>query len=194
MNLIAKDVELSKATLYLYFKNKQSLYFAVVIKGMVILRDMFKKAVKIETTGLGKVLSIIQAYFDYMQVHSNYYRLNLSARAPRFTKMLQNDEDEGTKIENAEEYIELTKELLGLLTNAVTLGIKDGTIRSELDPLQTVMFLGAAIEATVHISPEYQLLIDMYGMTAEGYHQHSINVLLRGIAGEKIKIKKDIQS
>ena len=188
MDLIAKDVELSKATLYLYFKNKQSLYFAIVIKGMVILRDAFKKAVENENTGIGKVLGITQAYFNYMQDYSNYYHLNLSARSPRFAKMLHKDEDENTKIENAKEYLGLLEELLSLLMDAVSLGIKDSTIRKELDPLQTVMFLGAAIEATVHVSPEYQLLLEMYDMTVEEYLQHSIDVLLRGIAGEKIKI------
>ncbi|MBA7703589.1 hypothetical protein ES703_112375 [subsurface metagenome] len=89
MDDIANDVELSKATLYLYFKNKPSLFFAVVLKGMVILRDTFKNAVKNETTGLGKIISIIRAYFDYIQIHSDYYRLNLSARVPRFAKMVQ---------------------------------------------------------------------------------------------------------
>lgn len=185
MDDIADDVELSKATLYLYFKNKPSLYFAVVIKGMVILRDTFKNAVKNETTGLGKIISIIRAYFDYTQIHSDYYRLNLSARDPRFAKMVQNDEEDYTEIENAEEYIGLTKELLGMLTEAVSLGIKDGTIRKDLDPIQTVMFLGSTIDATVQLSPVNLLLLETYGITAEGYLQHSIDVLLHGIAGKK---------
>ncbi len=193
MDDIADDVELSKATLYLYFKNKPSLYFAVVIKGMVILRDTFKNAVKNETTGLGKIISIIRAYFDYTQIHSDYYRLNLSARDPRFAKMVQNDEDDDTEIENAEEYIGLTKELLGMLTDAVSLGIKDGTIRKDLDPIQTVMFLGSAIDVIVQLSPVNLLLLETYGITAKGYLQHSIDVLLHGIAGKKNnwrKIKK----
>ena len=186
MDDIAGDLELSKTTLYLYFKNKLSLYFAVVIKGMVILRDTFKNAVKNETTGLGKIMSIILAYFDYIQIHSDYYRLNLSARAPRFMKMLQIDEDDDTEIENAEEYIGLKKELLGMLTDAVSLGIKDGTIRKDMDPIKTVMFLVSAIEGIVHLSPVNQLLLETYGITAEGYLQHSIDVLLQGIARKKI--------
>lgn len=185
MDDIAGDLELSKTTLYLYFKNKPSLYFAVVIEGVVILRDTFKNAEKSKTTGLEKLMSIIRAYFDYSQIHSDYYRLNLSTRAPRFMKMLQNNEDHDAEIENAEEYIGLKKELLDMLTDAVSLGIKDGTIRKDLDPIQTVMFLGSAIEAIVHLSPVNQLLLETYGITAEGYLQHSIDVLLQGIAGEK---------
>jgi len=185
MDDIAGDLELSKTTLYLYFKNKPSLYFAVVIEGVVILRDTFKNAEKSETTGLGKLMSIIRAYFYYSQIHSDYYRLNLSTRDPRFMKMLQNDEDDDTEIENAEEYIGLKKELLDMLTDAVKSGIKDGTIRKDLDPIQIVMFLGSTIEDIVHLSPVNQLLLETHGITAEGYLQHSIDVLLQGIARKK---------
>ena len=185
MDDIAGDLELSKTTLYLYFKNKPSLYFAVVIKGMVILRDTFKNAVKRETTGLGRIISIIRAYFNFIQIHSNYYRLNVSARAPRFAKMFEINKEENVEIENAEEYIGLTKELLNILTEAVSLGIKDGTIRKDLDPIQTVMFLGSAIENSVYLSPVNQLLLETYGITAEGYLQYSIDVLLHGIAEKK---------
>ncbi len=185
MDDIADDVELSKATLYLYFKNKASLYFAVVIKGMKILRDTFNKAVEKEVTGLRKIIAIIEAYYDYIQLHANYYRLNVSSRSPRFTKMLEESEEESNMIEDVETYINLTKELLEILTNAVSLGIKDGTVRKDLNPIQTVMFLGAAIEATVQISPEYHLLLEMYAIKEETYLKHSIDLILHGIAGEK---------
>ena len=183
MDDIAGNLELSKATLYLYFKNKQSLYFSVVIRGMVLLRDAFKKAIESETTGLKKVLAITHSFYEYMQSYSNYYRLNRSVRGERFTNMLKYNE-----IEDAEAYIGLTVELLNLLKDAIILGVEDGTIRKELDPLRTTMFLGVAIEAVVQVPPEYQLLLQQFGLTKEEYIQHSINVLLRGIAGEQANI------
>jgi len=101
-------------------------------------------------------------------------------------KMLQNDEDDDTEIENVEEYIGLKKDLLDMLTDAVSLGIKDGTIRKDLDPIQTVIFLVSAIDAMVHLSPINQSLLETYDITAEGYLQHSIDVLLQGIARKKV--------
>lgn len=185
MDDIAGDLELSKTTLYLYFKNKASLYFAVVIKGDAILVKTFKKAVKTESTGLGKITNIIHDYFNYIKEYSDYYHLNLSTRAPRFMKMLESHRDKEAEIENAEEYIRLKKELLDILTDAINLGIKDGTLRNEMDPIQTVMFLGSAIEEIVLLSPINQLLLEMSGVTAEDYVQHSIDLLLQGIAGKK---------
>ena len=184
MDKIAEDLELSKTTLYLYFKNKPSLYFAVVTKGVVLLRDTFKEAVRKRKTGLEKIKSIILAFYNYIQVYSDYYQLNLSVRVPRFMNMLQNVEDDSPEIENAEEYVQLKKELLDIIVKAINIGIKDGTIRKDLDPIQTVMFLGSVIEDIVYLSPVNQLLLEMSGATTEGYLQHSIDLLLQGIAGK----------
>ncbi len=189
MDDIASDLELSKTALYYHFKNKASLYFAVVIKGEVILRDKFKNAVQKEATGLGKIISIIHNFSEYIQKYSDYYRLNLSVRVPRFMNMLQKCEDGIPEIENAEEYAGLKKELLDIITETIKLGIQDGTMRKDLDPIQTVMFLGSAIEDMVYLSPVNQLLLEMSGATAEGYLKHSIDLLLQGIANKKNKEK-----
>jgi AcrR family transcriptional regulator len=184
MDKIAEDLELSKTTLYLYFKNKPSLYFAVVTKGVIILRDTFKEAVKNETTGLEKIRSIILAFYNYVKTYSDYYRLNLSVRTPRFMNMLQNIVNNDPEIENAEEYTQLKKELLDIIVEAINLGIKDGTLRKDLEPLQTVMFISSVIEDMIYLSPVNQLLLEISGATAEGYLQHSIDLLLQGIAGK----------
>jgi TetR/AcrR family transcriptional regulator len=182
MEDIARNAELSKGTLYTYFSNKPSLFYAVVIKGMKILRDSFNSAVEKESTGLGKLKAIIQTYFDYIRVNADNYRLNVTARSNRFTRMLEN-RVENLKIDDAEIYIKLTRELLEIMIEAVTLGIKDGTLRKELDTIQTVMFLGSAIENSVQISSVNRLLMQMYGITEEQYLHHSIDIILKGIAG-----------
>ncbi|MEJ2293760.1 MAG: TetR/AcrR family transcriptional regulator [Candidatus Lokiarchaeota archaeon] len=184
MDRIAEDLELSKTTLYLYFKNKPSLYFAVVIRGVIILRDVFKEAVKNEKTGLEKIKSIIFAFYDYVQTFPEYYRLNLSVRVPRFMKMLQSIEKGDPEIENGVEYGQLKKELLDIIVDAINLGIKDGTLRKDLDPIQTVMFIGSTIEDMVYLSPVNQLLLELSGATLENYLKHSIDLLLQGIAGK----------
>lgn len=181
MDEIAEEVELSKATLYLYFKNKSSLYFAIIIKGMKLLRDNFIKAMEKEETGLNKIISIFYAYYDYLQTYSEYYRLNLSARSPRFSKLLEEKDDTGPYIEDSVEYIELTKELLEIIIYSVNLGTKDGSLRKDLNSIETVMFLSATIEATVRLSPEIQLLLEMNNIEIKDYLKHSIDLLLNGI-------------
>ena len=183
MQDIANGAELSKGTLYTYFSNKPSLFYAVVIKGMKLLSDAFKSAVEKESNGLDKLRSIIQTYYEYIQENADYYRLNVSARSERFTRMLESS-DTNLKIDDLGKYINLTKELLKIMIEVVTLGIKDGTIRKDLDTIKTVMFLGSAIENSVQISSVNKMLMQMHGFTEEQYLHHSIDIILKGIAGK----------
>ena len=47
------------------------------------------------------------------------------------------------------------------------------------------MFLGSAIENSVQISSVNKILMQMYGFTEEQYLHNSIDIILKGIAGEK---------
>lgn len=52
MDDIANEIGLNKATIYLYFKNKESLFFAVVLRGARILNAMIKDNIKKCITGI----------------------------------------------------------------------------------------------------------------------------------------------
>ena len=177
MEKIADEIGLSKASVYNYIKNKQSLYFKVVIKGMEMLRDYFKENMEKEETGLGKVLSVIEAFFNYMNNFSDYHRLNQSVRSDeRFITMLSNGEIEDTDI-----YTSLAQELLELIMNAVQQGIQDKSLREDLNPMMTSLFLGEVIEKTLELPP-------YYGIPRGDYIEHCKKVLLFGIAGEKANL------
>ena len=45
MDEIAEEAELSKGTLYLYFKSKEGLLFAIDLRAMKILLTMFKETI-----------------------------------------------------------------------------------------------------------------------------------------------------
>ncbi len=180
MDEIARDLELSKPTLYLYFRNKESLFMAVVLRGMVILRDAFREAVDGEQSGREKILAISQAIVEYAQKHGDYYRLNIAARSDRFVPAYGRNE-----IEGEDTYGEYAAELFGHVMNSVKQGVEDGTLRANLDPMQTAMFISAALETVVQLPLYNQLLLKESGASLEDYRRQSIDVLLKGIAGEK---------
>jgi AcrR family transcriptional regulator len=183
MDDIAHDLELSKPAIYRYFKNKESLYYAVVLRGMVILRDTIREAVEIEKTGRDKAVGYIESLcFDYVSKHQDYYRLLIVAREQRFIDMFLRHE-----IDGAHEFGMMALELLTFLVDAIKLGIKDGTLREDLDPLQTAIFLVVTAEATLNLTPEYQNLMAQRGIRKDEYLQRSIDLMLHGIASNKQK-------
>src|SRR5665647_1171720 len=72
MDDIANEVELNKATLYLYFKNKESLFFAIVLRGVRILHAMVSEGVKNCENGI-KILYLTGiAYFNFVNKYPDY--------------------------------------------------------------------------------------------------------------------------
>jgi TetR/AcrR family transcriptional regulator len=180
MDDIAKDLELSKPALYRYFKNKESLYLAVVLRGMLLLRDNLKGAIVKEQTGLCKVSAYLDALcFDYVSKNADYYRLLMMAREQHFMDMFAKHEVEG-----ASDFGILALEALTFLSDAIQLGSEDGTVRSDLPPLQTAIFMSVAAEAAVNIGPEYQNLLKKIGLSKKEFLQHSIDLMLKGIAAK----------
>jgi Transcriptional regulator len=180
MDEIARELELSKPTLYLYFKNKESLFLAVVMRGVVTLRDRFKAAVERETTGLAKARGYINEFFDYARENQEQYRLLNFARTRQFMSVIRSGE-----VDIARDFGNISLEMISLLIDSVELGKTDGTMRKDIDPIETAIFLSMACEGAVRMTPEWELLLKMKDRTADHYYKHSVDVMLHGIAVEK---------
>jgi len=74
MDDVAGEAELSKGTLYLYFKSKQELYLGINQRGFDILGKMFLKAIKNKKTGLEKIKAMGYAYFEFAKKYPDYYK------------------------------------------------------------------------------------------------------------------------
>ncbi len=85
MNDIADAVEMNKATLYLYFENKDALYFAIVLRGSAHHeRGCSRRRSPEETTGIGKIGASGEAYLEFNRKYPHYYRLFHFAGTDRF--------------------------------------------------------------------------------------------------------------
>jgi TetR/AcrR family transcriptional regulator len=74
MEDVANEAELSKATLYLYFKSKEDLHFGICARGLKILLDMFKKAISKSKNSFENLVEVGKAYVKFAQKHNNYFK------------------------------------------------------------------------------------------------------------------------
>ncbi len=74
MEDIAKELELAKGTLYLYFKNKDELYFAIVLRGVRIMNRMFKESVSGKKSGLDQSLCHRPRFLRFQQATSGTFQ------------------------------------------------------------------------------------------------------------------------
>lgn len=140
MDEIANEAEVNKALLYYYFKNKESLFFAVVLRAAKIMNKMFKEGAKSQENGMNKLRDMGWAYFNFYRDFPDYYDIYLSFEYQRF----QNSDNEYIS-----EIMQLNYESIEMMCEAIEEGIKDGSIRKDVNPLEIAMFIAATSNAIV---------------------------------------------
>ncbi len=168
MDEIANAVELSRATLYLYFKDKESLYFAVLLRGIRIMSQKFKESTNNEITGLGKIAAIGNMYIKFSTDYTDYYRLIRYATSQRFE---ESDNEYMKDIRVA------STELIQIMCNSIKKGIEDGTIKNDLDPYETAIFLMSCTENTLDVSREMKKNLEKRGISPIEYMEHSMKLM-----------------
>lgn len=163
MDDVADEAELSKGTLYLYFKSKEELYLAIHLRGQAVLIDLFTKAVKTEMTGLEKTLAIGRAFFRYYQEYPDYFE------ALSYYEFNEIDDNDRESI--AYECMQMGHQTLDILVDALKTGIDDGSVRPDIDPFSTALILWGQTSGVIQ-------LLSLKGRHFENEHKVNMGEML----------------
>lgn len=159
MDDIASEIGLNKATLYIYFKNKESLFFAVVLHGALILNAMIKERIKKCKTGMEILDAIGITYFEFVDKYPDYSRAYLYFRSDRFS--IDDAED---LCDDAKKILELRNEEFAIVCNAIKSGMDEGMIRPDLDPVEVTVFLTLVVKALTEMRPNFKKVLEGRGI------------------------------
>jgi TetR/AcrR family transcriptional regulator len=165
MNEIAREVGLGKSTLYLYFKNKESLYFAIVLRGIRIWAEMVKEEVKKGNTGLEKLILYENANRGFSNKYPDYFRLLYS---PTSIKK-QFDVDKMNSSEEFQEVRELFKEIMFLGIDSIQKGIDGGEIRPDVDPVEAAILLSVIFNGKVNMGDWSKEILESRGIDEQKF-------------------------
>jgi AcrR family transcriptional regulator len=174
MDDVAEKAELAKGTLYLYFKSKDSLFFAVVLRGAAILGDMSREYASKGNTGAEKLHSIGVAYYDFYRQHPDYYRLFTYSQSPCFTG---GDADAG-------EIMRVGQENFELMCECIRMGQADGSVRKGLDPEKTAWFLIFASSGVIDHSAEHRQAMEAQGISHGEFVLYALDIMGGGILND----------
>jgi TetR/AcrR family transcriptional regulator len=133
MDEIAETAELSKGTLYLYYKSKEDLYLTVMMRGMELLYEMISEVLRTEESVPKTMVRLANAYIDYFYKHRDYFRMMHYLQTPQFHKQVS---DEMKLSCNA-----LNQRIWDLVNNLLKRGIEEGALRQDLDPVEVSIIL-----------------------------------------------------
>ncbi len=143
MDEIAERAELSKGTLYLYYKSKEDLYLGVMCRGSAILYQMSEKATSTGEPTVKLIRNLGDAYYEFFKVHRNYFRMFYFFDSPG----LQSHVSEQMMTECGI----CAQEIWNLITALIQKGIEDGTFRKGLDPLEMGVILWSNSNAVMRL-------------------------------------------
>ena len=175
MDDVANEAELSKGTLYLYFKNKEDLYLAIHLRGNKILHSLFMKAVKNKKTGIEKTRSVGKAYVEFFKKYPNYFNAMLYYESHDFDFADQDSVAAECLIEG--------KATLELLIESIVIGIKDGSIRSDIDPVKTALNLWGQTTGVLQIASlkEKIVLAQHFSISAQDVIDYNFDLIYHAL-------------
>lgn len=145
MKAISKETGMSRTSLYSYFKNKEAIYFAIIVRAAKILNKLFKDSKKDDKKGIENLRTMGMAYYKFYKDYNDYYKIYLSFEYARFQNNPKYD---------ISEILALQTERIKIMCETIEEGIEDGTIRSDVNPLELATFIISTSNAIVNTNPE----------------------------------------
>jgi TetR/AcrR family transcriptional regulator len=174
MDQVARRARLSRALLYVYFKDKSDLHLALVERALDALRQRFLAAQQDHPDGLHEVEAIGRAYLAYAQELPHYF----DACARYQAHEACNDEDHAN---------ETACRVAGhrvheVIVESLNRGVADGSIRRDLgNPYVTALSLWAFSHGVIQIASNKGGQIEHEGTPVPEFVDHAFALALRSL-------------
>jgi len=173
---VARSARLSRALVYVYFRDKEDLLFAIGERAMRLLHDRFKAAIAGTARGMDQVDAIGRAYMGYAHEFPHYFD---------FCTRFQSHSVETDSSTNEGACQVAGNQVLGTVVQAIETGIGDGSIRADVgDPMLLALTLWAFTHGIIQIAMAKGSDLARQGVAVQDFSNYAFN-LLRGAAESK---------
>ena len=175
MDAVARKARLSRALVYVYFKDKRDLHFALVERALEALRVRFEAAAARRERGLDQCEAIGRAYLAFSRELPHYF----DACARFQAHQTETGELEPNELACAEAGHRVHEVLVATLER----GIADGSVRHDLgNAYVTSLALWSFTHGMILIAASKGAQIEHEGIRVETMIEHALALALRSIA------------
>jgi len=170
MNDIANQAEMARGTIYQYFINKDDIYAAIAIRAANILSETFIPIIEKENTGIEKIKTICLLFYDFYKKNTGYYNA--------YYNTMMFDYKNST---NLEELMKIRRETFNIVVKIINEGIEDGTIRKDVDPAVTTLFMLSISYNVNNLIPVTRMYMNDYDLDQDMLFERSLDLALHSI-------------
>lgn len=184
MNDIAKEAGYSKATLYVYFKNKEELIGVLVLESMQKLYEYISLALKQGNNTAERYRKICHALLQYQEEYPFYFKMVLETINIDF-------ESEHFLPEEKETFL-VGEQINLLLADFLKDGIACGEIRSDIEILPTIFSFWGTMSGLIQMATNKEAYImQQMEKSKTEFLSYGFDMLYRSVTNEgERKIKK----
>ena len=166
---IAREMDISKSTLYVYFKSKQQIWDALVCKYMEHLLEDAKKAAEGKGSFEKRYYKLCFDIAEKFEEHPMFYKATLG------TISMDMEQEIYKKIY---EVGEATNEAIA---DFIRSGIKEGVVRKDIDIYPAVIMMWSSISGIISMASDKEEYLKMrFKMSKEDYLKKAFRMLLEG--------------
>ncbi len=162
MDDIAKQAGLSRALLYVYFKDKKDIYRSLRIRSVETLRERMLSHVDQSAQGIVQVRQVGEAFYQFYQHDKKHFDcLSLDISLNNQTSTLKHDTNHDP------ESMQVEKNTMQIMVNAIEAGMKDGSIDPSkiTSSLEVAMFLRGCMHGVIQLqNDDGSALLDKAGI------------------------------
>lgn len=175
MENVAKTARLSRALIYVYFRDKEDLLHAITERALLELRERFVEAAAGHALGLDKVQAIGRAYVLFQQ--EKPYRFDACSRF--HAHQAANEEPTEAACAAAGDAV------IGVIVQALVEGQADGSIRKDIgNPAQVCVMLWAFTHGLIQVGNNKKQEIARLGIEVSQLMEGSFGMLRYMLAAQ----------
>jgi TetR/AcrR family transcriptional regulator len=174
MDRVAKSARLSRALLYVYFRDKNDLLQAITERALLELRERFVAAAAAHPLGIDQVEAIGRAYVQFQQ--DKPYRFDACSRFHAHQTAGDSANDACTAASDA---------VMTVIVKALLQGQSDGSIRKDIgNPAETCVMLWAFTHGLIQIGINKAWEIERLGVEVPRLMRDSFAMLRYMLAAD----------
>ncbi|MBN3034975.1 MAG: TetR/AcrR family transcriptional regulator [Bacteroidales bacterium] len=180
MEEIAEAAELSKGTLYLYFRNKEELQYAIKMRASEILGDQFLNQLDEKSNGIEMVERIGRSFIEFSKEFPDHFNLMMHFEGKNLDNLNMEDP-------HIQKYFREESPLI-LFTRVIAKGQQDGSIRNDITAEVLTHNLWAMTTGVLQFLTKQRMVLELCGHPGDVAHyiEGLFSILRSGIA----KIRK----
>lgn len=175
---VARKARLSRALVYVYFKDKFDLHCAICERSLLLLGDRFEQAAARHVLGRDQVAALGRCYVGFSQEMPHYFQALARFEAHSPTHVEGESNEAACMIAGDRVH--------AVMVACIETGMKDGSIRADLgNPYLTSVTLWGFMHGIIQIAATKGQMLAKDGISTQQMIDHALQMVSFGLAAKE---------